>query len=381
MMNMALSLVQSGNEVHQFSLNTSRHHIELSTIPIELKDKLHMSAANIDTRVKAVDAFLNLFSHHSYNMVRFFSLEVANDLSKILERHKFDIIQLETLYCTPYIDTILKYSKAKIVLRSHNVEHIIWNRLALSEKNPIKKRYLNLLTKRLKNYELKTLLQVEAIVPITSVDENIFKELGYKGPMKSIPLGIDLKDYSNSETLKSEMVLFHLGSMDWLPNREGVDWFMKECWNEIHKNVPEAKLYLAGRDFPQEISDAHYPNVICDGHVANAAEYISGKQIMIVPLLSGSGMRVKIIQGLAAGKTIISTTIGAEGIDVEHEKNILIANTPHEFRTLIKRCFENESWCRQIGKNGKALATEKYSLENTGRLVSDFYLKLMKNEK
>ena len=378
MMNMALSLVQAGNEVYQFSLNTSRHYIDPAVLPEELKDKLHMTASYIDTKVKAVDAFLNLFSHHSYNMVRFFSMPVANDLSKILDKHKFDVIQLETLYCTPYIETIRKYSKAKIVLRSHNVEHIIWQRLAISEKNKIKKSYLNLLAERLKNYELKTLLQVDGIVSITPVDEKIFIELGFKGPIKSIPLGIDLSEYSNTGSAKTKMVLYHLGSMDWLPNREGVDWFMKECWNEIHTNLPEAKLYLAGRDFPKEIKDANYPNVICDGHVANAAEYTSDKQIMIVPLLSGSGMRVKIIQGLAAGKTIISTTIGAEGIDVEHEKNILIANTPHEFKALIKRCYENESWCRQIGENGRALATEKYSLQNTGDLITKFYKNLLK---
>lgn len=374
MMNMALSLVQNGNQVYQFNLNTSRHYIDPATIPNELKEKLHMTSSYIDTRVKAVDAFLNLFSGHSYNMVRFGSLHVSNDLSKLLEKHNFDIIQLETLYCTPYIDTIRKYSKAKIVLRSHNVEHIIWERLASSEKNQLKKYYLNLLARRLKKYELNVFKQVDGIVPITSVDEDIFKKMGYNGPVKSVPLGIDQKEFTAPlSSAKSDMVLYHLGSMDWLPNREGVEWFMKECWGEIHSALPQLKLFLAGRDFPKDIVDANYPNVICDGHVADAKEYTSGKQIMIVPLLSGSGMRVKIIQGLAAGKTIISTSIGAEGIEVDHEKNILIANTPHEFKTLVKRCIENETWCRQIGENGKKLAIEKYSLENTGREMLRFY--------
>lgn len=377
MMNMALSLVQSGHEVHQFSLNTSRHFIDLKTVQIELKDKLHMSASFIDTKIKAADAFLNLFSHHSYNMVRFFSMHVANDLSKLLEQNKFDVIQLETLFCTPYIETIRKYTKAKIILRSHNVEHIIWERLAVSEKSVVKKQYLKLLARRLKKYELKMMTEVDGIIPITSVDENIFKSLGFKGPVVTVPLGVDISDYESSSALKSEMVLYHLGSMDWLPNREGVEWFLKECWSKINAIVPHAKLYLAGRDFPQEIIDAGYPSVICDGLVADAGSYTLNKQIMIVPLLSGSGMRVKIIQGLAAGKTIISTSIGAEGIEVEHEKNILIANTPPEFAALVKRCFENETWCRQIGENGRRLAEEKYSLKYTGEMVGKFYNQLL----
>ena len=376
MMNMAISLQRTGNEVHQFCLNTSRHFIEPSILPAELKEKLHQTTSYLDTRVKVVDAFLNLFTGQSYNMVRFFSLHVANDLTELLKKNQFDIIQLETLYCTPYLETIRKYSQAKIVLRSHNVEHIIWERLAVSEKNILKKNYLNLLARRLKKYELRTISAVDAIVPITMVDETIFKSLGYNGLLKSIPLGIDLSDYEKYSNIKSDMCLFHLGSMDWLPNREGVEWFVKECWSLIHHNVPEAKLYLAGRDFPKEISNANYPNVICKGLVEDANVFTSDKQIMIVPLLSGSGMRVKIIQGLAMGKTIISTTIGAEGIDVEHGKNILIANTPQEFSSLIKKCFENEHWCRQIGENGKKLAIEKYSLECTGKELTAFYLQL-----
>ncbi|MFZ7116057.1 MAG: glycosyltransferase family 4 protein [Bacteroidota bacterium] len=377
MMNMALSLVKSGNEVYQFSLNTSRHYIDMKVIPTELKDQLHMTSSYIDTKIKAVDAMLNLFSHHSYNMVRFFSMHVANDLSKLLEKNKFDIIQLETLYCTPYIETIRKYSKAKIVLRSHNVEHIIWERLATSEKNFLKKKYLNLLARRLKEYELKTLSEVDGIIPITTVDETIIKSLGFKGAIQSVPLGIEVDDYVRSSPEKSEMVLYHLGSMDWLPNLEGVEWFMKECWPMVRSSSPDAKLFLAGRDFPQTIIDANYPAVVCDGLVADAGAYTMNKQIMIVPLLSGSGMRVKIIQGLAAGKTIISTSIGAEGIDVEHEKNILIADTPPEFAAIIKRCLENENWCRQIGENGRKLAIEKYSLKSTGEMVGKFYKKVI----
>ena len=377
MMNMALSLVKSGNEVYQFSLNTSRHYIDMKVIPTELKDQLHMTSSYIDTKIKAVDAMLNLFSHHSYNMVRFFSMHVANDLSKLLEKNKFDIIQLETLYCTPYIETIRKYSKAKIVLRSHNVEHIIWERLATSEKNFLKKKYLNLLARRLKEYELKTLSEVDGIIPITTVDETIIKSLGFKGAIHSVPLGIEVDDYVRSSPEKSEMVLYHLGSMDWLPNLEGVEWFMKECWPMVRSSSPDAKLFLAGRDFPQTIIDANYPAVVCDGLVADAGAYTMNKQIMIVPLLSGSGMRVKIIQGLAAGKTIISTSIGAEGIDVEHEKNILIADTPPEFAAIIKRCLENENWCRQIGENGRKLAIEKYSLKSTGEMVGKFYKRVI----
>lgn len=375
MMNMALSLESSGAEVHQFCLNTSRHFTDMSNIPKELIEKLHMTATAIDTKVKVKDAFFNLFNKESYNIQRFFSLKVERALIALLKKYTFDYVQLETLFASVYIKAIREYSSAKIILRAHNVEHIIWERLSHSEKNPAKRIYLNFLSRRLKNYELETLNFVDGLIPITNVDKKHFRKLGYKGPMMSLPLGVDLKEYEPWINSKSELSLVHLASMDWLPNKEGVEWFLKSCWQAIHKEHPELKLFLAGRNFPEEIIALKPKGVHFSGRVDNAFEYLSTKQIMIVPLLSGSGMRVKIIQGLALGKTIISTTIGAEGIDVTDEKNILIADTPEEFAKAISRCMKDPKWCRSIGRNALELARTTYSNEAIGKLEMDFLKK------
>lgn len=381
MMNMALSLIAAGNEVHQFCLNTTRHFIDPKHIPVDLVEKLHLTTSNIDTRINVKDAFMNLFQKSSYNIQRFYTASVENDLVKKLKSEEFDFVQLETLFCAPYISAIRKNSKAKIILRAHNVEHIIWERLAVSQSNPIKKRYLTLLAKRLKKFELKTLHDVDAIIPITPIDEEHFRKLNYNGPMISLPLGVDLKEYVEFHNKDAALNLVHLGSMDWLPNREGVEWFLKKCWNSIHNKHPLLKLFLAGRDFPKELEDLNPPNVFFQGRVDHANNYLSDKQIMIVPLFSGSGMRVKIIQGLVLGKTIISTTIGAEGIDVTHSKNILLADTPEDFLMYVTRCLENPIWCREIGLNGYQLAIEKYSLEAVGKNESLFLKNLQKIKK
>ena len=380
MMNMALSLIAAGNEVHQFCLNTSRHFIDTKEIPIHIVEKLHLTTSAIDTRINVKDAFLNLFQNDSYNIQRFYSTSVEHDLVKKLKSEEFDFVQLETLFSAPYISAIKKNSKAKIILRAHNVEHIIWERLALSQKNPIKKRYLTLLSKRLKKFELKTLHDVDAIIPITDIDEAHFRKLNYNGPMISLPLGVDLKEYIEFHNKDAALNLVHLGSMDWLPNREGVEWFLKKCWTTIHSKHPLLKLFLAGRDFPKELEELNPPNVIFQGRVDHANNYLSDKQIMIVPLFSGSGMRVKIIQGLVLGKTIISTTIGAEGIDITHGKNILLADTPEDFLMYVTRCLENPIWCREIGLNGYQLAIEKYSLEAVGKSENLFLKNLQKSK-
>lgn len=373
MANLAFSLNMAGAEVVQFALNTSKHFIPVSDFPSSAVKQLHLSACPVDTKITLGGALGNLFRKDSYNVSRFYSKETEAALEKLIREHTFDIVQLETLFTTPYIPVIRKHSAAKIVLRAHNVEHLIWKRLADSCSNLVRRSYLSFLTKRLNNYEQETLQHLDAIVPITPVDEAIFKSMGFSKPMLTVPLGVDLADYELKGSPEPAHDLFHLGSMDWMPNKEGVEWFLRECWPAIHRRFPDLLLHLAGRQFPQEIRDANHPNVSCEGRIDNAKAYMLAHQMMVVPLLSGSGMRVKIIQGLALGRTIISTTIGAEGIAVTNGKNILIADTPAEFLEAIRRCLSDPSFCRSVGSAGRVLVEENYSNTALGRKLKEFY--------
>ncbi len=374
MMNMAVALNKAGNEVHQFALNTNKHFTEPSSIPESLRKTLHFRCANIDTRVTATGMIRSIFTSESYNISRFHDPIAENEIKSILRSHEFDVVQLETLFAAPYIDCVRQNSKARIVLRAHNVEHVIWERLASVEKNILKKMLLSFLASRLKSYELETLKKIDALVPITTVDEELFRH-EYGGPILTLPMSMDISEYVFDPNEKAEICLFHLGSMDWMPNLEGVEWFLIECWPLIHASSPELKLFLAGRSFPDHLMNANHPSVKCEGRIEDAHAYMRCKQIMIVPLHSGSGMRVKIIQGMAHGKTIISTTIGAEGIPAEHEKNILIADTPEEFMKMVKKCVENPDWCRQIGINARKFAEENYSNEAIGKKLTEFLKK------
>ncbi len=381
MMNMALALIESGNELHQFALNTSRHFVETSTVPADLQSKLNLSSSAIDTNIKIHSLIANLFTNESYNIVRFYSKSAEEHLKELLKQTAFDIVQLETLYTTPYIECIRKNSHAKIVLRAHNAEHIIWQRLVHKEKNPFRKNYIRLLASRLRTYEIETLQKIDALIPITDVDESIFHRLHYRGPVLTVPVSLDLNDYQVNDNDKLELCLFHLGSMDWMPNLEAVEWFLKECWPTVHAQHPGLKLYLAGRSFPDSIIRANHPNVICEGRIEDAHSYMEKKQIMIVPLHSGSGMRVKIIQGMALGKTIISTSIGAEGIPVTPDKNILIADTPDQFISAVNRCIDDYEFCMQTGRQARKFAEDHYSNAAVGKQLSLFYRALLRIRK
>lgn len=370
-------LISAGNNVDVIAINTPKHFTDIKSVDESYKKLTNYRLIFIDTDVKPFDAFFNLFTSKSYNITRFYSTDFGNALKEQLKEKKYDIIQLETLWVAPYIETIRKYSKAKIVLRSQNIEFMIWEQLALDTKNPIKKWYLKLLAKRLKIYEHDMLNQFDAIATITELDSANYKKLGCTLPIIHVPFGIDLQKYKVDTTHLNKPSVFHIGAMDWRPNADGINWFLKNIWTKVSEKNAAIKLYLAGRNMPEWLQQLKMKNVVIEGEVADSHQFINSKSIMIVPLNSGGGMRVKIIEGMAFGKTIISTAVGAEGIEYEDGKNILIANTEDEFVEVILKCLSNQELTDAIGINARKLAETKYDNQIICNKLSEFYKNLI----
>ena len=368
-------LIKAGHEVKIMTIYTHKHDLELDKCSEEYVEQTGIEGIFVDTRVNLVDAFSTLITQDSYNVSRFFSTDFDIRLTKLLRRHKFDVIHLESLFMTPYIGTIRRFSKAKVVLRSHNLEYIIWERVASGTRNIAKRAYIKHLSKQLKNYELDVITRMDGIVSISEEDRLKYEKLGLKKPLINIPFGIDVKKYE-VKNQNTDKAIFHLGSMDWRPNIEAVLWFLEDIWPLVHKKHPELKFYIAGRNMPADFMDMNYPNVEMIGEVENAQKFMQSKRIMVVPLLSAGGIRVKIIEGMALGKCVISTSIGAEGIDAEDNKQIKIANEPEEFVNAITDLLDDET------SDQMQLAAREYaetSFDNSvliDRLV-DFYNSLL----
>jgi len=370
-------LINAGNTVHVLAVNTPKHFIKDDDIDPVYRKKTSYRSVFIDTSIKPVDAILNLFSSESYNIIRFYSKDFEKVLIERLQSEAYDVIQLETLWVTPYVDVIRKYSKAKIVLRSQNVEYMIWERLAADAANPLKKMYLKLLAGRLKKYELSLLNKYDAIATITELDTVVFKKMGCTIPVIHVPFGIDLEKYKMDDSALEKPSVFHIGAMDWRPNADGINWFLKNVWLDVVAKNPSVKLYLAGRNMPDWLMNLKMENVVIEGEVPDSHAFINSRSVMIVPLTSGGGMRVKIIEGMAFGKTIISTAVGAEGIEYEKGVNLLIANTESEFVDAIDNCLNNTSFSDSLGKNARALVEAKYDNQIICNKLSAFYLSLL----
>ncbi len=374
MNNVTQGLLHSGHDVKIISISTYKHPFRKENYDPYFLSKTRFEAVYVETKVNVVDAFSSLVTSDNYNVNRFFSTDFDKALITALSEEEFDIVHLESLFMTPYIATIRRLSNARIVLRSHNLEYIIWSRMAESTGNIAKKAYLKYLAKQLKRYEMSIIGQVDGIAAISHEDAKKYLSFGLEVKLETIPFGIDIEDYRPTDaSAGNEKSLFHLGAMDWKPNIEGVMWFTEEVFPELK----EYNLHLAGRKMPKWLIDALDPQIHNHGEVIDALAFMDQFPIMIVPLFSAGGMRVKIIEGMAMKKAIISTEIGAEGINVKDRDNIMIANTKEEFVEAINQLTADPILIKRIQENGRRLVEREYNnLVLTERLI-EFYKVLL----
>ncbi len=367
-------LLQAGCEVRILTVETDKHPAHAEQLPAEYLERLSgFDSVYVDLRVKPLDAVVAMLCGQSYHVNRYRSDSFAKKLKEILQAEQFDVVHVESIFLTPYVPLIRKYSQASLILRAHNVEHLIWQRVAQSTRHGLKRWYLKHLALTLRAYELEHLNDYDGVVCITRNDADYFLTNGCRRPITSIPFGVEpCKTATADEEPNS---LFHIGAMDWLPNQESIAWLLRDIWPVVHRRVPQAHLYLAGRKMPERWMNANIEGVTVVGEVADAAQFIASKQLNIVPLLNGSGIRVKIIEAMSAGKVVITTTVGAQGIDYTDGKDLLIANTPEEFANHIERCLTDESFRHSVGEAAAQLIKEQYNGQKLANELLQFYNK------
>ncbi|MDR1758087.1 MAG: glycosyltransferase family 4 protein [Bacteroidales bacterium] len=377
MYNITWGLIRGGHEVKVLSMSTPKHKEYPDRIPEDYRTKTRFECVYVNTRFNFFKAIRDICLCRSYHVRRFVSRAFAQRLRDILAAETFDIIQLESIFTAPYIDLIRQHSHAKIVLRAHNIEHRIWGRFLIHRVKGMKKWALTVMARQLKKFELEVFKQIDAYLSISETDDQYFRACFPFLPGEVIPVGLDIQNYVPDENnIPSEnLSLFYIGSMQWFPNLEGVDWFLKMVLPLLRERYPSVVFSIAGRGIPSHWQQI--PNVKVEGEVADAQEYMRARDLMLVPLLSGSGIRVKILEGMALSKAIITTPVGAEGLHVEDGKNILIANTPREFAQLIEKCIQMPEICKMLGENAREYVLLRHDNREISKKLIAFYKGLL----
>lgn len=373
-------LINAGHNVKVLAVNSEKYHIKEEDIPKSYKKETNIELVDVDLRIRPIAAFKNLFTDKSYHVERFISDNFKNKLIEILKNNKYDIVQLEMIYMAPYIETIREHSDATIVLRAHNVEHLIWDRIAKKTKFPPKRWYLNHLVRTLKKYEMDVINKVDGIAAITYRDATFFRgETAV--PVIDIPFGVNPDEFKPAYEVKDNPTLYHIGSMNWMPNEEGIRWFLNNVWDKVAKRNPDLQLNLAGRNMPKWLLRLKKKNVNIVGEVPDAKEFVKNNDIAVVPLLSGSGIRIKIIESMAMGKTVVTTMVGAEGIQYSEYENIIIADSPSKMVEVICKIVKEPDEAQRIGCNARRLVEDIYDNRKIIERLLMFYDEIGVTEK
>ncbi|MEM9819821.1 MAG: glycosyltransferase family 4 protein [Bacteroidota bacterium] len=375
--NLARALQQLGCELTLLCMNTPKHYFDPEDLPAHFNYYQAIHTIDVDTNLRASAALANLFSTQSYHIVRFVSPAFEKKLIDLLNTQSFDVIQMETLYLAPYSPVIRQHSEAKIAMRAHNVEYEIWQRIAQNTVFLPKKWYLNYLTGKLRHFEQSALVHYDLLVPITQRDLQHFQQMGSQQKALTTPIGIDAARYQpHAQSFQHALSLSFIGSLDWMPNQEGLQWFLREVWPALHQRYPNLSLHVAGRNPPDWMLQMERENIVVHGEVPSAPDFINQHSLMIVPLLSGSGMRVKILEGMALGKVVLTTSVGLEGIDAQHQQEVLIADCVEEWLACFDFCLHNEDRLPIIGRQARQLIEQRYDNQRIAQKLLKAYHQL-----
>lgn len=373
-LNMIKGLHDAGNQLTCLALNTNKHSYPVKEIPHELGNSIRFLGVDCNSSIRPLKLINNLlFSREPYIALRFNIKAFRTALSTLLHEETFDIIQLEGPYPGQYLDLIKKGSNARVSLRAHNVEHLIWERKALNETSPLKRWYLINMASRLKQYELNLAQQVDILVPISEEDAGYFMDCGLKKPMLTIPAGLDMENYPLTEPPAGSSIFF-IGALDWLPNQEGLDWFLRNVFDQLLSELPELRFHVAGRNAPAYFEKKlKHPNISYHGEVEDALKFIQTYRLMLVPLLTGSGIRVKILEGMALGRPVVTTSTGIEGIPASDHPYVVVEDDPLMFSNQILKLLKEAPEADHLLTESRDFISRYFDTFELSNRLSQFY--------
>jgi glycosyltransferase involved in cell wall biosynthesis len=313
-------------------------------------------------------------SNLPYVIGKYRSAAMAKAIRQYDVAREFDLIVCDFL--TPSINLFANgwWTKSPTLLFQHNVESLIWKRLYQTASG-VKKIYFRDQYMRMINFERKACAASDVVVAVSEEDAALLRaELGLTNVLGAVPTGVDAVGFSPCREMKKRpRSLVFLGSMDWMPNIDAMQWFARDIFPGLKKRFPDLSVSVVGRNPTAAIKQlGEIPGIEITGTVEDVRPYMGRAEVMIVPLRVGGGTRVKIFEGMAAGLPIVSTHIGAEGLPVRDGENIFLADTPDAIAEKIGVLLDKPELRDNMGANAAKFVSDHYSWESATRKFEEF---------
>ena len=296
----------------------------------------------------------HLPSRAPYAVAKFTDARVRQRVRELVEHERPDVVVCDFLAPSLNFPDRLPVPS---VLFQHNVEHMLWARQARHERNPARKAVYALEAAKMRRYERSALERFDEVIAVSENDRTLMRNMSASAHITVVPTGVDTSTYRmDASTGQSERRVMFLGSMDWPANIDGVEWFCAEVWPRVTAAVPEARFQVVGRKPPLRIQRLASETVEVVGGVESVLPFLQRAPVFIVPLRIGGGTRLKIYEAMAAERAIVSTAVGAEGLDYADGKDIAIADDPESFAGAVIRLLGDRDARESMGRAAGATA-------------------------
>jgi glycosyltransferase involved in cell wall biosynthesis len=295
---------------------------------------------------KHVDYLRRLAHPAPYAVSRFAHPPAAALVARWFEQRRFDVAVCDFLVSALIFPSRLD---TPTVLFQHNVESMLWERRAAIGGRWSDRLVARVEHEKMRRFEAAQLKRFHHVAAVSEHDRQAMLRMNADASISVVPTGVDLTkfQYDPSSRPDGPIVVF-TGSMDWAPNIDGVEHFCAEVWPEVLKRRPDARFQVVGRDPAPRVRRLQSATVDVTGTVPSVVDHVRRAAVFVVPLRVGGGTRLKIYEGMALGKATVSTTIGAEGLDVQHERDIVIADRPDAFAEAIVQFLNDETRRRRF---------------------------------
>ena len=321
--------------------------------------------------------FMNLFSPLPYIVTSHYSRSFEQVLIDLQKKHRFDIMICEW---SPYARYLENLSDCRKIIVAHNIEATIWKRYAENESNPVKRWYIQKQYEKVAAFEKSCFHLSDGATAVTKQEADTINSYGVPYATEVIDNGVDTEYFHPIETPVKQNRLVFTGSMDWRPNQDAAIFFAEEILPLLKKMKPDIEAVFVGRNPPEHIKALEKFNGFeLTGTVDDVRPYIADAALYIVPLRIGGGSRLKILEAMAMKKTVISTSVGAEGLNVKNKDTILLADSAETFAKLILEHLPPHEQSIRVAENGYHLVHREYRWEQLGKKLNAYLTKIAGN--
>lgn len=315
---------------------------------------------------------------------RRYSAEFKSRLETMLTKEDFDIVQVESLEMTPYLGPVHQQRRndlPRIIFDDLNVEHRLQRRAWQTDRaHPGRwgEAFYSLIQwQRLILYERRALQLADGVLAVSEEDAEGLRQLAPEAKVSVIPNGVDTSFYRPTEDPEGEKLVF-VGKMDFRPNIDGVLWFTENVWPHIKTAKPKVELWVVGRNPSPRLGHlAREPGITISGPVPDVRPYLTRAAVVVIPLRMGSGTRLKVLEAMAMGKAVVSTSLGCEGIAVEPGREVFIADNPEDFAHQTLQLLAEKEKRRKLGTAARRLVEEKHDWKSIIPRLQEFYAQIL----